>query len=511
MRRAKKVNTYFGILIITIFIVNITACGAQDEEVIEDVRRPSETYSCPVQELSSYLHGYETDCPYISADIIINRYSVEPSDDDRKRNLYMTSGDAEVTWHFYDSLEQMENALATESGQEEKVLRSEMEDEMDAEEDNAASDTEIRLLYYVLPLPEDVHALDIYHTLEERYGTEEHPIWVLSYSDEGIGYYLMQGTNENGFVVSSEYYKSAVNLYIKDGLVYGLNTKNIPDVYTGSDLEILFMEYFHSFDGEDSASGWVLNEERLYWIDHEERVTSMEEPDRTFLEVRGIDENWESAGYEGIMTYFGMLKEADYEVPLTEDGPMLDIHLFTAAYPSEEEYRYYLWNGNCMDEKYHMIVSDKETGRELQRSKVILSVEITDTITFTDLNADGYVDMQIDKPVHWSGEQAAVEPWSARDYILWNPEKEGFERKTWEEVRSSLLANQNTMTGEYTEYIVQPGDCLWSISERFLGSGSYWPTLQREENAPEDPNYLLPGEIIVITAVEDTFDIFLFE
>ena len=35
--------------------------------------------------------------------------------------------------------------------------------------------------------------------------------------------------------------------------------------------------------------------------------------------------------------------------------------------------------------------SDEGTGRELQRSKVTERVEITDTIAFTDLNADGHL------------------------------------------------------------------------------------------------------------------------
>lgn len=459
-----------------------TACGVQDEEVTEGIQWPSETYSCSVQELSSYLHGYETDCPYISADITINNYSVEPLDDDYWNwDISMTSGDAEVTWQFCDSLKQMESALAAKSEQEKNASHS---------------DTKIRLLYFAFPLPEDVHALDIYHTLEERYGTEEHPFWAVCGSRGTIYYYVQETTGEDDSVYLY-HHKSAVNLFIKDGFVYGLTPKNMPDTYSDEELNLIFSEYLRDF-GQNADTGWYLDEERLYWIDHEERITYMEGPDRSFVERRGIDENWESTGYEEIMPYFGMFIEAVYEVPLTEDGPMLDIHLLSVAYPPEGEYRYYLMNFEFMDEDYHMTVTDKETDRELQRCKVSLSIELPDTITFTDLNADGYVDMQIAEPVHSSSGRADMNEYASLSYMLWNPEEEMFERKTWEEVSDSFAANQNTMMGEYTEYIVQPGDCLWNISERYLGSGFYWPTLQREENAPENPNYLLPGEIIRI-------------
>ena len=84
-------------------------------------------------------------------------------------------------------------------------------------------------------------------------------------------------------------------------------------------------------------------------------------------------------------------------------------------------------------------------------------------------------------------------------YMLWNTELEIFEYKTEREVRGSLHDHIDMITKAGSrEYVVQPGDCLWSISERFLGSGFNWTMLQREENASKDPNYLLPGEIIDI-------------
>ncbi len=88
----------------------------------------------------------------------------------------------------------------------------------------------------------------------------------------------------------------------------------------------MFKDVFQRYGILGSGWGWGLDEESLYWVDHEERRTKLEDPKRSFLEVRGIDENWESAGDEGIMRYFGVLVEADYELPLTEDGRMLSLH-----------------------------------------------------------------------------------------------------------------------------------------------------------------------------------------
>ena len=486
MRREKRANKYIGIIITATLCVVLTACGLQDEgvETADSARQNEETYNCPVQELNSYLLNYETDCPYVSADIIIDGYSAESPEDFYLNHNISFTGDAEVTWQFYNSLGQMESALQ-------------------AQETGAETDETFRLSYYAFPWPENLHALDLYNILKERYDSEEHPFMAISLGIGDVYQFTQETYDEDGYIY---HHRSEINLVIKDGIIYGYSAKSIPDTYTDGELNLLFSDYLNCLD-DHSYSGWVLDEEGLYWIDHEERIIEIEEPDRSFVEVRGIDTNWEEAGNMGIMRYFAMLREADYEVPLTEDGPMLDIHFTFAEKPSEEGYRYYLWNGNCMDEDYYMTVTDQKTGKVLQESKVQLSIELPDTIAFVDLNADGYADMRIDNPYHSSGERAVMGSWSSRDCLLWNPQEEQFEYKTEKEVQNSLLANQSGLTEEEqaektkkgsTEYIVQPGDCLWSISERFLGSGSDWTKLWREENAPEDPDYILPGEIIRI-------------
>ncbi len=305
----------------------------------------------------------------------------------------------------------------------------------------------------------------------------------------------------------------------------------------------MFGVVFQRYDA--SWIGWRLYEESLYWIDHEERLTELENPKRSFLEVRGIDENWEESGDEGIMRYFALLVEADYELPLTEDGRMLSLHFSLSEEAEKEmsaeeeaaEFRYKLSNGYWMDEPYDMTVTDMETGEVLQEGRLSLSIELADTITYPDLNGDGYADMRVGTPVHSNGAKAKEESYMPPRYLLWDTQTEEFVRKTEKEVANSRLAVANGLTeeeqeekskrerrdpfapiqelpegaepenyikltsGKMLEYEVQEGDSLWRISERFYGTENKWMTIVRAEDAPKDPNYLLVGETVFLPEI----------
>ena len=316
---------------------------------------------------------------------------------------------------------------------------------------------------------------------------------------------------------------------MKDRTAYGLTLLNTPTEDDDETPGYVFEDVFQRYGAQ--GSGWGLSEENLYWIDHDERLTELENPKRSFREVRGIDENWESAGDEGIMRNFGLLVEADYELPLTENGRMLSLH-FSLVEEEDTELRYYLWNGSCMDEPYNMTVTDMETGEVLQESRVSLCIELADTVTYPDLNGDGYADMRIGAPVHSSGAKAEEEYYTPPAYMLWDPQTEEFVRKTEKEVENSRRAVANDLTEEeqeeksklerrdpfapvqelpewakpedymkltgdgMMEYEVQKGDSLWRISQRFYGTGYKWTTITWTEDAPKDPNYLLAGEMV---------------
>lgn len=476
---------------------------------------PKEHAGCEVQELSGYLYDHVSASPYAGAEIVIKDYEGEQLDTDWDEPLaYQFAGEADVTWQFYNSLAEMDTALNEAAKQE-------------------RDGNVFHFLYYTFPMTENDHALDLYRTLKDKFDTEEHPLSAWS-GDNGKLFYFIQETlkEEDGYELTYlDNRNSKVNLYVKDRTAYGLTLLNPPAEGDDETLEYVFDDVFQRYDA--TGGGWGLDEESLYWIDHEERLTELEDPKRSFLEVRGIDENWEEAGDEGIMSYFGLLVEADYELPLTEDGRMISLH-FSLAEEEDTALRYYLLNGYCMDESYDMTVTDMETGKVLQERSLSLSIELPDTVTYPDLNGDGYVDMRVGAPVHASGAKAEEEYYSPPSYLLWNPLLQQFERKTEKEVENSRQAVANglteeeqeektkrerknpfalyhelpewaepedfiTLTGdEMLEYEMQEGDSLWRISERFCGSGYQWTTIVRTEDAPEDPNYLLVGETVFV-------------
>lgn len=279
------------------------------------------------------------------------------------------------------------------------------------------------------------------------------------------------------------------------------DAENLAEQSEDNQMNLLRSDSMNSFETDETPSR-NLNEEKRYWIDHEERITELENPTRRFVEIRAVNTKWEGDDDEGEHVYFGMLKEADYVVSVSDDGPELAINFTFSKEPLEAGYETPLYNNYCMDADYHMTVTDRKSGEALQKDTVRLCIEQTDLITFGDLNKDRYTDIQIDMPSH-QDETFSYKWWDTPFHMLWNAEKQMFEYKASWEVRSSLHANINAraevQTGEVRlEYVVQSGDCLWSISKRFLGSGIYWTTLQRGENAPKDPDYLLPGEIVYI-------------
>ncbi|MCM1124650.1 MAG: LysM peptidoglycan-binding domain-containing protein, partial [Eubacterium sp.] len=547
----KKRNRIISIAVLVLLLV---ACGAsakkaewQDEQDI-----------CEVQELGGYLYEHTPASPYAAAEIAIRDYVGEKLETDwDEPPAFQFVGEADVTWHFYDSLAEMETALQMAA-----------EQEMD--------ESLLHFLYYTFPMTENDHALDLYNDLKSRYDADGHPFAAWSADDGKLFYYLQETVGEeDGYT----YYRldhrtSKVNLYMKDRTAYGLTLLNMPSE-DDETLEYVFEDVFWHYG--DLWNGWGLDEEALYWVDHTERLTELTNPKRSFLEVRGIDENWESAGDEGIMRYFGLLAEADYELPLTEDGRMLSLHFSLAEDDEKElgtvsdyiedlrkdriisaalslteedgetaadsaegedaELRYYLLNGHCMDEPYDMTVTDLETGEVLQERTLSLSIELPDTITYPDLNEDGYADMRVGAPVHNSGAKAVEEDYSPPSYLLWDTQEEQFVRKTEKEVENSRRAVASGLTEEeqeekskrerydpfalvralpewaeaedyikimgrgFGEYEVQEGDSLWRISERFYGTGYKWTSIVRSEDAPEDPDYLPVGETVSIPEI----------
>lgn len=527
MRRIKKrKNRIIGIALLGLVL---TACGTppgdaketqSTEAKAEPGGWPEEHDSCVVQELRSYLYGHLSIVPYAGAEITIKNYKGERLETEwDEPAAFRLAGEADVTWHFYNSLPEMETALNEAARQE--------------TDGNA-----LYFLYYTFPLTEDDHVLDLYRTLQRKFDTEEHPLSAWSIDDGKLLQFIQETMDEiDGYELSClQNRNSKVNLYVKDRTAYGMTLLNTP-AEDDKTLDYVFDDVFQCLG--DEGGGWGMHEENLYWVDHEERMTELEDPKRSFWEVRGIDENWESSNEEEVMRYFGLLVEADYELPLSEDGRMLSLHFSLAEEEGEEdtEPRYDLRNGLCMSEPYDMTVTDMETGKVLQECRIPLCIELPDTITYPDLNEDGYADMRVGEPVHFKGAKAAEEDYWHPSYLLWNPQLEQFESKTRKEVENSRQAVANGLTeeeqeekarlerkdffapiqelpegaepGDYIkltgdellEYEVREGDSLWRISERFYGIGYKWPAIVRVEGASEDPNILLTGETVYVPEI----------
>jgi len=159
-----------------------------------------------------------------------------------------------VTWRFYNSLAEMETALNEAAMQE-------------------IDGNELYFLYYTFPMTENDYALDLYHTLQRKFDTKEHPLSAWSADDGKLFYYIQETLEEkDGYEFSYLHSrKSKVNLYIKDRMAYGLTMLNMPPEGDDETLEYVFADVFQRYGV--LGSGWGLDEETLYWIDHDERLT----------------------------------------------------------------------------------------------------------------------------------------------------------------------------------------------------------------------------------------------
>ena len=222
--------------------------------------------NCGVQELSGYLYEHASVSPYASAEITIKGYEGEKLETEwNAPSAFRFGGEADVTWRYYNSLGEMETAL-NEAAMEEI--------DVDA----------LHFLYYTFPMTENNCALDLYYILKKRFDAKEHPLTAWS-TDNGKLFYYIQETlkEEDGHEFSYLYNRnSRVNLYVKDHMAYGLTLLNRLSEEDDETLEYVFDDIIQRYG--ILGSGWGLDEENLYWADHDTRLTELENPKRSFLE-----------------------------------------------------------------------------------------------------------------------------------------------------------------------------------------------------------------------------------
>lgn len=466
-----------------------TNVGQADEDTKPPVQEGRQ--SCPARELCEYLNEEMPEAPYVYAQILIDTNAVSDTEEGHRvkgavgfaaadtagvSEDYAVNmpGTADILWERFETAEAFEAYLAVKEAEESAVFS----------EDTGYT---IELSYYQYRLEEDTHALDMYHFLEARYHTEENPLYALTLTSGNAHRYDSYCFCQFGLR----------EMVVKDDMFYALACRGIADDTKQEEIKKLLMRYSLQKQGIKEHSGWVMKEEDLYWVDHKERVTQFENPTRTFTEIRGTDETWGTS--RNYMEHFAVLREADYQLALSAKGPLVRIHFsFTEAIP-ESGYKRYLWNGFCSDESYEMTVTDSETGELLQKRNIQMSIEMPDMITFTDLDADGYLDMQLDKPVHSSGQRAVMTEYARQIWLLWNPDEAVFELAGSEEIEQRRRQNQEeneTLREEpdFVAYIVQPGDTLWGISRKFYGTGALYERIAQENAAVlSGYKYLMPG------------------
>lgn len=439
--------------------------GLSEKETAQALSDTGDWQQCPAGQLTDYLEEEGTGRSYAYARILIAVDGLGQDSIDNAKAVDVREGTAYISWQAFQTAEEFETYYFAQ-----ELADSQLPQECVAE-----------LAYYQYQLEEDDYAVDIYRYLNARYGSREVPIQASS-SDEK-SYRLSQ---LNPTLVTRE-------LAVRDRVLYGLEQRNALECVLQEPVKGLILNFGRQKLQGSGNAGWAqratpLSEEELYWIDHEERITTFKDPDRCFTEVGAVEMNLGMRWGR-----FAMLKEADYHVVLQEGGPALDIHFAFQKEIPEDGFETRLYNRLCMSEPYEMRVTDQDTGELLQEMVVEMSIEVPDMITFADYDGDGYLDMKVDMPTHWNGQRAVVDEFSWMDYyLIWEPDEGVFVHRDKREIQQQ---------GEPVMYDVQPGDTLWEIAERFYGMGARYTKIEAANAELLSENkYLMPGVVLEIPA-----------
>lgn len=351
-----------------------------------------------------------------------------------------------------------------------------------------------------------IYDLDIWHGVQEAWGGN-----LEKYHD------ISAFVNETGRVCSLREYNNGTALgkwivYIKDDFLYVLEClENQISDSKELKLPIRYFYYTSILEGSLDECTWGMDDELFYWRDHDKRVTTLENPHRIYTQTVGTDDRW--SHFPGKMPC-GILEKAEYIVSLSEESPEIRI-CFTLKSNAAD---CYLPDIGAADYLYAMEVSEAESGKVLQNGEVLMCVDAVDTLRFEDLDKDGFLDMHIVYPDHAVVSESNAEDqfsytyywYDPPSYWIWNSSEKIFEHMSKRDLSKRL--NEN-LTGQQEAgsmgvkdiVVVQEGDSLWGIAEKYLGDGRKYRIIYDRNRAVigDNPDLILPGTELVLEIVDD--------
>lgn len=355
---------------------------------------------------------------------------------------------------------------------------------------------------------DDIPDSDIWNEVQKHWGTSLKNGHRLDASVNGAGTIYKMCEYDGSFPVNT--WSTFINddyFYAIECVEYPLSTyeelsKSIQFFYTDSMLH-------HSPDYCEHH----VDDDLLCWNDHDSKDIQLENPHRIFHLVSSINSNCFGQP-------FGVTESAEYTLQLSENLPEVKI-CFTLE---ENIKKFKLWSP-ATRYFYTMEITDVKTDNLISADHIIMSADTIDTIRFTDLDNDGYLDMSLVYPerdtidAYWNYTDSSIledaysnnltDTWfsfyvdyeyyddsSFENYhynpirrYIWNPENMYFEEKTIAEIYNLKQENCSAYI------IVQPGDTLWDIAEQYRGNGDDYMYLyeMNHEVIGDDPDRILPG------------------
>lgn len=357
---------------------------------------------------------------------------------------------------------------------------------------------------------DDIPDSDIWDGIQEHWGT--------SLKDE---HRLDASVNDSGNIIkmceyNDSYPVNTWSAYINGDYFYTIECVEYP-LSTYEELRKPMLYFYsdsmlhHSID----YCGHIMDDEQFYWRDHNSRDISLENPHRIFHQVSGIDNGCFDQP-------FGVTESAEYTVQLSENMPQIKI-----CFTLEEDIQdLFVFRSHATMCPYTLKITDAKTDTAISETSITMSADTIDTVLFTDLDKDGYLDMSVVCPEHdiiddyvyfenstiledayantltdtWFHFYIDEEYYDEYDpgiyyynpitRYIWNPEKMSFEEKTLAEINGykQEIIRSNTV-------VVQPGDTLCRLAEQYLGDKKYYLYLydRNRDVIGNDPDRIQPG------------------